>query len=304
MTRRYYAPTGRDARKRFAALLRAIRGYFDGEGFDEVLTPNVVSAGAVESTIDVPSVVGPTGEPWGVLHSSPEITMKAWIAEAPGSLYQIARCYRDDPETGIHYREFTMLEWYRVPGTYRDVLEDFWNVVAAVAGKRPGHEELTVREALQRTTGIDIRAAESLETLRERAQDAGVASAADDRWEDIFFRLLVDRVEPALPRDRWTVLRDYPTAVSPLAAPCADDPFFAERFEVYSGAMELCNGCTELADPDELERRCASENEIRRMAGKAPHARPEGLFAAARARLPPYAGVAVGLERLFAATGG
>ena len=198
MANRYYVPSDMNARKRFAGMLRAIRGYFDAQGFDEVLTPNVVPAGAVESTIDVPSVQGPAGEPWGVLHSSPEISMKAWLAKAPGSMYQIARCYRDDPETGIHFREFTMLEWYRVPGRYRDVLDDFWAIVEAIGGHRPPHDVWTVHEAVRRTTGIDLRAATSLVKLRNAARDVGVDSNDGDTWEDVFFRLLVDRVEPTL----------------------------------------------------------------------------------------------------------
>lgn len=288
MSPRYYAPRGLAERKRFAAMLRNIRTYFDGQGFDEVLTPNVVPAGAMESTIDVPDVRGPSGELWGVLHSSPEISMKAWIAEAPGSMYEIARCYRDDPETGIHFREFTMLEWYRLPGEYEDVIADFWNVVRAVSGEAPAYEELTIREAVKHRTGIDIR------------RDP-LPGPETESWEDRFFRLVVDHVEPALPKDRWTLIRDYPSAVSPLSAPRKDDPFFAERFEVYAGTVELCNGCTELADFALLERRHAAENALRRAAGKKEHARPDGLFAAARAELPPYAGVAVGLERLFEA---
>lgn len=270
-------------------MLRTIRAYFDGEGFDEVLTPNVAPAGAMESTIDVPEVRGPSGELWGVLHSSPEIAMKAWIAEAPGSMYQIARCYRDDPDTGIHFREFTMLEWYRVPGEYRAVLADFWNVVRAVRGDLPPHEEVSVRDAVKRATGIDIR------------HDA-LPGPETESWDDRFFRLVVDHVETRLPEDRWTVLKDYPSSVSPLSAPRKDDPFFAERFEVYAGRVELCNGCTELAESAELERRCVAENAARTAAGKKAHARPEGLFAAAKAGLPIYAGVAVGLERLFRAS--
>jgi lysyl-tRNA synthetase class 2 len=71
----------------------------------------------------------------------------------------------------------------------------------------------------------------------------------------------------------------------------------AERFELYVGGLELCNGFSELTDPVEQRRRFAAELELRARAGLPARGLPE-RFLEALATLPPCAGNALGLDRL------
>ena len=66
---------------------------------------------------------------------------------------------------------------------------------------------------------------------------------------EIFEKLCEDElVQP-------TFVCDFPTDVSPLSKQKIDDPDTVERFEMYAGGFEVCNGFSELNDPVEQRRR-------------------------------------------------
>ena len=75
-------------------------------------------------------------------------------------------------------------------------------------------------------------------------------------------------------------------------------PPVAERFELYVAGIELANGYHELLDADELRRRNAAANSLRRADGKSPLPEESRLLAAMEAGLPPAVGVALGFDRL------
>jgi elongation factor P--(R)-beta-lysine ligase len=261
--------------RHWAGFLAQIRAFFDGRGFTEVTTRHLVPAGAFEGVIDSLQVRHSKGG--GELHTSPEMEMKALLAQTGLSSYQICRCFRDDPlETGVHGKEFTMLEFYRVDEDYAGIRELMKELLAALGygGEIP---EKTVAELM---------------AGREPIPEAG------ERWEDAFFKIFIQEVEPNLPADPPTLVKDYPAQIAALGA-LNPDRRTAQRFEIYWKGMEICNGCVELGDIGELEARIRAEAELREQAGKRPHPRPERLVAALQQGLPPCAGVAVGLDRLF-----
>lgn len=245
-------------------------------------TPNMVPAGAFEAAIDAlrVSYAGGAAE----LHTSPEFEMKRLLAEHRRSIYQIAKCYRDDPpETGVHLREFTMLEFYRMDGTYRDVIEDTKAIFEAAAGRSLSFAEIGVEEALKKTTGYTF---------------ATLPVASGDNWEEAFFKALIEKIEPSFDPARPTILKDYPAALCALGR---IDPArgTTDRFEIYWKGMELCNGCAEFGDVAELEKRYLAESESRARQGKKAHPFPTRLAEAFEKGLPDCAGVAIGVDRLY-----
>jgi lysyl-tRNA synthetase class 2 len=269
----------------------------DAQGLLEVTTNCVVPVGAFEGSIDVLKVSYAAGE--AELHTSPEIEMKQVLAQEKKSIYQICRCFRDDPPTGVHLREFTMLEFYRVGCDYRTIMADVKTLMNNLAGRALPFAELGMDECFQRATGIAHVSTISAEELRRQILEKDlVALSPDDGWDDMFFKVLIERVEPSLDPTCPTIIRDYPAALCALAKPHADKRT-VQRFEIYWHGMELCNGCTELEDTAELKRRFQREQENRRAQGKSPHPFPERLNQAMSNGFPPCAGVAVGLERLY-----
>ncbi len=155
-------------------------------------------------------------------------------------------------------------------------------------------ERLTVAEAFSRFAGIDLLATlPGGEPDRARfaiaAQEAGIRIAANDRWGDIFSRILVERVEANLGIGRATILDEYPAALSALARPSPKDPRVAERFELYACGVELANGFGELNDGVEQRRRLEREMaEKQRIYGERYPIDED--FIAALGQMPPASG--------------
>jgi lysyl-tRNA synthetase class 2 len=123
--------------------------------------------------------------------------------------------------------------------------------------------------------------------------------ARDDT--DTFFRLLVDRVEPELAAATTPLfLVDYPIEHASLARAKPTDPRVCERFELYLGGVELCNGFGELTDPEEQRRRLLRDQRARVAAGKPVYPIDERFLAALGQGMPPSAGNALGIDRLVA----
>ena len=129
------------------------------------------------------------------------------------------------------------------------------------------------------------------------AAAAGIHTAADDNWGDIFSRVLVEKIEPRLGVGRATVLVRISRVQSPLARPSPSDPRLAERFELYACGVELANGFGELTDAVEQRKRLEEQMaEKERIYGERYPIDED--FLAALAVMPPACGVALGFDRL------
>ncbi len=270
-----------------ARLQAALRQWFAGEGFVEVETPILqVSPGAeVHLAGFVTDWELPDGEErvrW--LHSSPEFAMKKLLAGGVPKLFQFARVFRNAEGSALHHPEFTMLEWYRLR----------WD--GHVCDPRAEPERLTVAEAFQRYAGVDLIA--TVGSAERLAQASGVARHADDTWDDVFFRIMFDRIEHRLGMGRPTILCEYPIAMAALARAKPGDARVAERFELYVCGVELANAFGELTDPDIQRARLQADMDAKeRLYGVRWPVDPDFL-AALDHGLPDCAGVALGFDRL------
>jgi lysyl-tRNA synthetase class 2 len=104
-------------------------------------------------------------------------------------------------------------------------------------------------------------------------------------------------IEPRLGWERPVFLYDYPAPCAALARLKPDRPNRAERFELYIGSIELCNGFSELTDPEEQRRRFQQELQARRQAGRPATPLPK-RFLADLEMMPPATGNALGVDRL------
>jgi lysyl-tRNA synthetase class 2 len=272
--------TSAKARARLYADLRA---YFSRSGFLEVDTPLMVPLPGLEPHIDPFEVKG------RYLHTSPEYAMKRLLADPDAPpLFQICKVFRDEPPSVTHNPEFTMLEFYRPHADYRAIMEDLEGALShasngqGVFAKAP-YERLTVHEAMRKHAGVDWR------TLRPRPGDS---------WDDTFFRIFLDQVEPRLGHERPVFLTEYPASMASLARLKTSDPTVSERVELYANGVELANGFSELVDAQEQRRRLVDEQRQRREAGRPAFVLDE-QFLEALSRMPPSAGIAVGLDRVL-----
>jgi lysyl-tRNA synthetase class 2 len=116
-------------------------------------------------------------------------------------------------------------------------------------------------------------------------------------WEDLFFRLLLERIEPNIGRAHPTFLTHWPAAQAALARRDPADPRVAERFELYCAGLELANAFVELTDAGEQRARFVADR-ARRHAMHGEDWELDEDFLAAVNKLPACAGIALGFDRL------
>ncbi|MFI5001192.1 MAG: EF-P lysine aminoacylase EpmA [Reyranellales bacterium] len=293
-----------------ARLQAALRQWFAGQGFVEVETPILQVAPGAEVHLSgfATDWELPDGEEqprW--LQSSPEFAMKKLLAGGVPKIFQFARVFRNAEGSALHHPEFTMLEWYRAGVDYEAIMEDCaallrltgvnelrWDGNTCDPAASP--ERLTVAEAFQRYASVDLFATVGQPEKLSRA--SGVALHAGDSWDDVFFRIMFDKIESRLGMGRPTILCEYPIAMAALARAKPGDPRVAERFELYACGVELANAFGELTDPAiQRARLKADMDEKERLYGVRWPVDPDFL-AALDHGLPDCAGIALGFDRL------
>lgn len=286
-----------------AAMLRTVREFFHDRGFLEVETPVLSADTVVDRHLD-PFVLDDGGRRF-YLQTSPEFCMKRLLASGAGAIYQITRAFRREEHGRLHNPEFTMVEWYRPGDGLAEGMQLLSDLAEAMLGRGPA-ELVSYQEAFRRHVGIDPHTADAdalIQAVRASGIDtpASLSSADRDGWLDL---LLVERVQPHLGVERPTIVYDYPASQSALAQVRPGPPPVAERFELYVSGIELANGYHELTDADELRRRIAQANELRRQDGKSALPEENRLLAAMDAGLPESTGVAMGFDRLVMVAAG
>ncbi len=299
-------------------IIQAIRQYFLHDGFVEIETPYLVSSPGMEPHLSALELycTRPDGSKIKrYLHTSPEYGMKRLLGKGWEKIFQICRAFRDGEIGPTHQIEFTMLEWYRANADYGKIMEDCEGLLSYLAhdvlgryelsyqGRTvdlsPPFERLTVFKALSQYGKVDIGEHSDGNALLAEARGQGYRfdERGDYSFDDVFFKVFLEAVEPRLGFPKPTFLYDYPASMAALArlkpgaVPCA------ERFELYIAGLELANAFSELNDADEQRRRFLEEQRMRVRLGRPVYPIDEELLAAL-SRMPPSAGIALGVDRL------
>jgi lysyl-tRNA synthetase class 2 len=263
------------------AILRAVRGWFEAQGFVEVEPAALVISPGAEVHVDAFESGG------RYLHTSPEFAMKKLLAAGEEKIFFLGKVWRRGESGPLHAPEFTMLEWYRAGAPYQHLMEDCLAIARVAAAQtrnelrwrdrvcdpRPAPEYLTVRDALSGRAGVN-------------------GGLSHDE-----FAAAITRIEPGLGVDRLTVLYEYPLSEAALAQRTPGDAGVAERFELYACGVELANGFGELTDPSEQRARLVADmaEKERRYGKRWPI---DEDFLAALAHMGPASGCALGFDRL------
>jgi lysyl-tRNA synthetase class 2 len=301
-------------------ILAAIRSFFLDQGFVEVETAALqVSPGNEAHLHSFATVLtGPDGRSvQRYLHTSPEFSCKKLLSAGEQKFFTVARVFRNREHGALHHPEFTMLEWYRAETPYEVLMDDcvaLLQLAVEAAGTSTLHYKgrsanaavsaarLTVAEAFATHAGIDLMATlgadeGNVEALATMAGDAGMRTASDDSWLDIFSRVIVEKIEPMLGDGRATILYEYPAIQSALARPLDRDRRLAERFELFACGVELANAFGELTDPALQRHRLEVEMDLKaEIYGE--RLPIDEDFIAALDSMPEASGAALGIDRL------
>ena len=303
-------------------MTRAVRAAFEDRRYTEVETPALQISPGMEPhlTAFATRLLDPAGEGRPLyLHTSPEFAMKKLLAAGMERIFQFARVFRNAERSHKHHPEFTMLEWYRAGADWRDLASETVEVVREAFAAAGGGEALyrgsgcdvtadwdylSVEHAFARHAGIDLFATApdpgqpDAAALRDAARGIGIHTADDDAWDDVFFRIFLEKVEPHLGIGVPTVLHSYPASMAALARRSPQDPRVADRFEIFVCGLELANGYGELTDAAEQRRRFEAEIAHRKELGREAYPLDEEFIAALEAGIPDCAGIALGFDRL------
>ena len=265
---------------------QAIRAFFEAGSYLEVETPIRIPAPTPEAQIDPE----PAGDAF--LHTSPELCMKRLLAAGYPRLFQLCRCFRRGERGRRHLSEFTLLEWYTAHQDYRHMMNQTEALVKHVA-RALGHGGRLSFQGRPIDIERPFERLEVEEAFRIFANTTPEDALAAGRFDEIVGL----EIEPRLGWERPVFLCDYPAPCAALARLKPGRPDRAERFELYIGGIELCNGFSELNDAAEQRRRFQQELQLRQQAGRPAMPLPE-RFLADLEMMPPATGNALGVDRL------
>src|ERR1700709_808133 len=158
------------------AITRAIRGWFEAQGFSEVETGILQVSPGNETHLHAPRTEltrADGSRATRYLRTSPEFACKKLLAAGEPRIFEFARVFRDRERGVLHLPEFTMLEWYRADAAYDAVIDDTIRLIPDAAQATgigrfsfrgntadpfAEPELLTVAAAFERFAGIDLLA--------------------------------------------------------------------------------------------------------------------------------------------------
>ena len=295
---------------RFAAFVQRVRDFFMERGLHELITPTLVKCPGLEPTLEPFSteVVMGKHRVTAYLPTSPEISLKKAMALGWTDIFEIKNCFRKGEFTTVHDNEFLMLEWYRAFDNLMLIEQDLlalFNILGEEGWIQEGKlkvDETDFAALFQTLFDFHLTPRTTTDELRTLCEDLSIHNIEDDTFNDLFHRIMIDRVEPFLSQKGPTLVRAFPPSMAALAK--LDPHGWTDRFEFYWRGFEIANAFNEVTDPDEQMNRWRHEIRERKRLGTSPLPHDSGLIEALKKGIPPSGGIALGLERLYMACAG
>jgi lysyl-tRNA synthetase, class II len=303
-----------------AAVLRALRKFFDDRGYIEVETPMMQ-----------PIAGGAAAKPFTTHHNAldldlflriaPELYLKRLVVGGMDRVYEINRNFRNEGISTQHNPEFTMLEFYQAYANYHDLMDLTEEIVKFVAFEVNGTTKTTfgdveidlaqwkrysMREAIIQFWPEAAGAKPSMEEIsgegllnliqRLRAAHVDVDYKSGEPHGKTVANVFEAVAEEHLIQP--TIIYDFPLAVSPLSKVKPDEPDWVERFEFYIGGFEVGNAFSELNDPEDQRRRFEAQLVEKARGDEEANDMDEDYVRALSYGLPPTGGEGIGIDRL------
>ncbi len=246
------------------------------------------------------------------LRIAPELYLKRLVVGGFPRVFEMARVFRNEGLSSRHNPEFTMLELYQAYGDYHDHMALTEELVAHLATELCGGttityqgRELDLAVPWRRATMTDL-VDEQIGRRLDAATPTDELRAVCDEYElpwhdgDGPGMLLLEIYEKTTEAAQWqpVFVTDYPEEVSPLSRAHREVPGLVERFEAIVAGRELCNGFSELVDPDEQRTRFEAQARRRSGGDEEAMAVDEDYLRALEYGLPPTVGLGIGIDRL------
>lgn len=266
-----------DVRQRFirrSKFWQATRDFLNQDGFIEVNTPVLEhTTGGADANPFMTHMDALDQDFY--LRISHELPLKRLLGAGFEKVYDIGPRFRNENYSDEHLPEHIAMEWYWayanwqdgikfMTDLYRHVLQTTFGTLQFKLGRfeidlSKDWEELDYVQAITDRYGInpldctiqEIQAALKANKL-EVAKTENIARGIDKLWKNI-------RKDIAGPV--WLV--NTPLFISPLAKINPERPLTTQRFQAVVAGSELCNGFSELNDPEEQLQRFVEQQQMR-----------------------------------------
>ena len=246
------------------------------------------------------------------LRIAPELYLKRLVVGGFERVFEIGRVFRNEGISPRHNPEFTMFEIYAAYWDYTDQMRLTEELTAHLAREICGSTVLTYggreldltppwpRRTLvslaSEAVGKELSLDTPIDELRSICRDHGVETKEGYGPG----KLLLELYEKTTEHTLWnpTHVVDYPKEVSPLARDHRSEPGMTERFETIVAGRELCNGYSELIDPDEQRSRFEEQGRQSAYDDEA-MAMDLDYVRALEYGLAPTGGLGIGVDRLL-----
>lgn len=307
----WVSPEARNVFKVRSKMMSLTRSFLETRGAIEVETP-----------IFHPIPGGANARPFTTHHNAldldlylrvaPELYLKRLTVAGFEKVFEIGRVFRNEGVSTRHNPEFTMLELYEAYADYEDVMQLVEELVEYLAVELTGstilkidERELDVARPWRRATMVElieeaIGTTLSLDTPIDELR--AVAADHEVPVKDSYGpgKLILEIYEKTTESLLWgpVYVTDYPVEVSPLSREHRSEAGMTERFEAILAGRELCNGFSELIDPE--QQRLRFEEQAAQNASGDDEAMlvDEDYLRALEYGLPPTGGVGIGMDRL------
>ncbi|KKU03421.1 MAG: Lysine-tRNA ligase [Candidatus Amesbacteria bacterium GW2011_GWB1_47_26] len=302
-----------DTRHRFnvrTVVFKETRHYLDKLGFKEVETP-----------VFHPLYGGANARPFTThmqaldtdfyLRIAFELYLKRLVAGGYDKVYEIGRDFRNEGIDHSHNPEFTMIEWYEAYADYHrvmDVTEGLFKHLAAkifdktqiqVGDKTVeiGHAwpRIAMSDLLAQKLDLDVEKLDA-QALTEFCRTHKLELVWGETKGQLIFEIFDKLISKDLIEPTWVI--DYPADVSPLSKPHRTKSGWTERFEGYIGGREICDGWSELTDPQVQRQRFEIDTKIARKDKSEAQQVDEDFLEAMEYGMPPMGGIGIGMDRL------
>ena len=260
----WVTPEAREAFKTRSRMISLTRSFLEDRGAMEVETP-----------IFHPIPGGANARPFTTHHNAldldlylriaPELYLKRLTVAGFEKVFEIGRVFRNEGVSTRHNPEFTMLELYEAYADYEDIMRLVEELVEHLAIEITGSTVLavgdreldvakpwrraTMTELIEESIGVALTLNTPIEELR------AIASEHEIPIKDGYGpgKLILEIYEKTTESSLWgpVYVTDYPIEVSPLSREHRSNPGMTERFEAILAGRELCNGFSELVDPEQ-----------------------------------------------------
>ena len=292
-------------------IIRAIQHYLDGQGLVEVETP-----------VLQPILGGASARPFVTHHNTldmdfymriaTELPLKRLIVGGLEGVYEIGRLFRNEGMDAMHNPEFTTVEAYVAYSDLYGMMDLIEGLFDSVANEVLDTTEITYQgqqlslkapfkrihmvDAIKEACGVDFWKEMTLDEAKALAKEHDIEVEKIHNSVGHIINLFFEKyVEETIAQP--TFVYGHPTSISPLAKKNAEDPRFADRYELFICGHEYANAFSELNDPIDQRQRFEKQLELRELGDDEANEVDTDYVEALEYGMPPTGGVGLGIDR-------